>query len=232
MLAGYLAAGMKFFLARVDLAEQSELGTRPAAAADRVRVRDFTLPIRLGMLNATGPQELLVNLLTRAGRVEAANYGTSRSRARSRSRFVEGEFGASTARCSTRGGRENMRAVFLEYAWDMTRRDPCAADPSSFEELRELGAFWVLEQAEGPDLMPQPRGTRHARGLLTRLHLRDDGASFQDDLRFRETADQPLPGALRAAPSVARRAALRGGARASGRPARNGSSRRRRTWRA
>ena len=36
----------------------------------------FMLHIRLGMLNARGPQDLLVYLLTRQGRVESSNYRT------------------------------------------------------------------------------------------------------------------------------------------------------------
>ncbi|MDF2781090.1 MAG: conserved rane protein of unknown function [Geminicoccaceae bacterium] len=193
VLAGYLAAGMKFFLARVDLAEQSKLGysyLRPLQIA--FESADFMLPIRLGMLNATGPQELLVYLLTRAGRVEAANYRTIAIPSEVEvPLFVEGEFGRFYgAMFDALVARENMRAVFLEYAWDMTWCDPCAADPLSFEELRALGAFWILEQIEGPDLMPQPRGTVTPEVFVTRLHLRYDGASFQDDLRFRETADR------------------------------------------
>ena len=36
----------------------------------------FMLPIRLGMVNADGPQELFVYALTRKGRVETTNYRT------------------------------------------------------------------------------------------------------------------------------------------------------------
>mgnify|MGYP002260361150 CR=1 FL=1 len=39
--------------------------------------------------------------------------------------------------------REDMRAVFQEYAWDMSWCDPCAADPLSPDELRQAGVFWV-----------------------------------------------------------------------------------------
>jgi hypothetical protein len=42
-----------------------------------------------------------------------------------------------------------MRAVFLEYAWDMGWCDPCAADPLSMQELRKLGVFWL--SASGAD---------------------------------------------------------------------------------
>ena len=86
--------------------------------------------------------------------------------------------------------RENMRSVFLEYAWDMSWCDPCAADPLSFDELRELGAFWILEQSEAEDPVPQLRGTITPDVFVTRLHLRYDAASFPDDLRFRETENR------------------------------------------
>ena len=75
LLAEYLAAGMRFVFARVDLEEQSKLGysyLRPLQIA--FESEEFALPIRLGTLNAAGPQELTVYLLTRNGRVEAANY--------------------------------------------------------------------------------------------------------------------------------------------------------------
>ena len=44
---------------------------------------------------------------------------------------------------------ENERAVFLEYAWDMGWCDPCAADPLSARELRQLGVFWLDQQGAG-----------------------------------------------------------------------------------
>ena len=46
--------------------------------------------------------------------------------------------------------RERMQTVFLEYAWDMGWCDPCAADPLSREELRQLGVFWLDEPADAP----------------------------------------------------------------------------------
>ena len=36
-----------------------------------------------------------------------------------------------------------MKAVFLEYAWDLGFCDPCSAQPLSGDELRELGAAWI-----------------------------------------------------------------------------------------
>ena len=114
-----------------------------------------------------------------------------------------------------------MQAVFLEYAWDMSWCDPCAADPLSFEELRELGVFWILDQMQPAQPLPQPRGVFTPDVFVTRLHLRYDGEHFAEDLHFRETAErEQLPGPLRAAPPLARPAVLRSRAGLSGRSAR------------
>ena len=61
VLASYLKQNMKFFVARVNLSEQSKLGfsyLRPLQIA--YESPKFMLPIRLGMVNANGPQELFV----------------------------------------------------------------------------------------------------------------------------------------------------------------------------
>ena len=192
-LAGYLAAGMKFFLAKVNLEEQSKLGfsyLRPLQIA--FESEQFMLPIRLGMLNATGPQELFVFLLTREGRVEAANYRTIAIPTDVElPLFVEEEFASFySAMFDAAVARENQQAVFLEYAWDMSWCDPCAADPLSFEELRELGVFWILEHIQPVRPLSQPRGSFSPEVFVTRLHLRYDGEHFADDLHFRETADR------------------------------------------
>ena len=57
--------------------------------------------------------------------------------------FVKTEFGDFyRAMFSEQVRKQNVRTVFLEYAWDMAWCDPCAADPLSYTELRELGVFW------------------------------------------------------------------------------------------
>jgi len=77
VLASYIRQGMKFFVAKVNLGEQRRLGfsyLRPLQVAyDSPK---FMLPLRLGMVNADGPQELFVFAITRNGRVETTNYRT------------------------------------------------------------------------------------------------------------------------------------------------------------
>ncbi len=84
-----------------------------------------------------------------------------------------------------------MRAVFLEYAWDMGWCDPCAAGPLSAEELRKLGVFWLADTgSSGSPGQPRSRPGGSVDVFMTRLHVRYDAASFPEDLVFQETADR------------------------------------------
>src|SRR5262249_26022316 len=77
VLGSYIKQGMRFFVAKVNLQEQAKLGfsyLRPLQMA--YESPKFMLPIRLGTVNADGPQELYVFTLTRKGRVETTNYRT------------------------------------------------------------------------------------------------------------------------------------------------------------
>jgi hypothetical protein len=186
VLGSYLRQGMRFFVARVNLGEQSRLGfqyLRPLQVA--YESPKFMLPIRLGMVNADGPQDLFVYALTRKGRVETTNYRTVRlPSGMDLPLFVKAEFGPFYQALFTQAvRREDMRAVFLEYAWDMAWCDPCAANPLSVEELRGLGVFWLADGGVG-----RTGGAQDV--FLTRLHVRYDAAHFPEDLVFQETADR------------------------------------------
>ncbi len=188
VLGSYLKQGMKFFVARVNLNEQAKLGftyLRPLQMA--FESPKFMLPIRLGTLNADGPQELFVFALTRRGRVETTNYRTVRlPTGLDLPPYVKEEFpNFYRAMFAEQVRRGDMRAVFLEYAWDMSWCDPCAADPLSGEELRRLGVFWLPETAGDRARRPGALDT-----FVTRLHVRYDARHFPDDLVFQETADR------------------------------------------
>jgi len=90
----YLKQDMRFFVAKVNLEEQSKLGyqyLRPLQIA--YESNKFMLPIRLGTLNAKGKQELYVYALTRSGRVETTNYRTVKLPTNMDvPEFVQGEF--------------------------------------------------------------------------------------------------------------------------------------------
>ena len=96
--------------------------------------------------------------------------------------FLRGEFAKTyKALFQTQAAREDYRAIFTEYFWDMSWCDPCAADPLSPAELRQAGVYWF--------------GGTAARGagqpvMLTRLHLRYTKDSLPEDLVFHETQDR------------------------------------------
>jgi hypothetical protein len=198
VLGGYIKQNMRFFVARVNLKEQAKLGfsyLRPIQVA--YESPKFMLPIRLGMVNADGPQELFVYALTRKGRVEATNYRTVKlPTGMDLPVFVKQEFSPFyKAMFSEQVRRENMSTIFVEYAWDMAWCDPCAADPLSRDELQSLGVFWLDQgsPAARPQLpRPLPFAQRPASQsvFMTRLHVRYDNAHFPEDLVFQETADR------------------------------------------
>ena len=77
VLEPYIKSNMKFFVVKVNIEEQEELGfeqLRPIQI--KFNSPKFMLPIRLGMANADGDQDMIVYALTRNGRVESTNYRT------------------------------------------------------------------------------------------------------------------------------------------------------------
>ena len=183
VIGSYLKQNMRFFVAKVNLAEHRKLGfsyLRPLQVA--YESPKFMLPIRLGMVNANGPQELFVYALTRKGRVETTNYRTVKLPAdMDLPEYLKqpNEFASFyKAMFARQVQNQDGRAVFLEYGWDMRWCDPCAADPLANSELRQLGVFWTGDGGGTPD------------AFLTRLHVRYDNAHFPEDLVFQETGDR------------------------------------------
>ena len=186
VIGSYLKQNMRFFVAKVNLGEQAKLGfsnLRPLQVA--YESPKFMLPIRLGMVNANGAQDLFVYAMTRNGRIETTNYRTVKLPSDMDLPVYlkdPGEFGRFYKAMFTRQvENQNRSAVFTEYAWDMRWCDPCAADPLSGDELRRLGVFWS--------------GAGDTRGgaaevFLTRLHVRYDNEHFPEDLVFQQTADR------------------------------------------
>jgi hypothetical protein len=182
-LQPYIKQGLKFFVAKVNLKEQSKTGSkflRPLQFA--FESPKFMLPIRLGMINAKGAQDLLVYILTEKGRVEASNYQTLKLPSNMDIPvYIKDNFADFyKALFETQVKKQNLRAVFTEYFWNMGWCDPCAAEPLSPEELKQLGVFWLEPSSQQGMGMPVQ---------VTRLHVRYTPDSFPEDLSFQETSD-------------------------------------------
>jgi hypothetical protein len=190
VLGSYIKQNMRFFVAKVNTDRMTLIGAgylRPLQV--RYDTPKFMLPLRLGTVNANGPQDLIVYALTKNGRVEAANYRTVKLPSDiDVPLYVKSDFGTFyKAMFDHAVKREDMRAVFVEYAWDMGWCDPCAADPLSNKELVELGARWIGNDDDTPY---RKFGNAGANAYVTRLHVRYDATSFPEDLVFLETKDR------------------------------------------
>lgn len=183
ILQSYIRQNMRFFVAKVNLGEQRRLEPhflRPLQV--RYTSPKFMLPIRLGMVNADGAQDLLVYALTPRGRVETTNYRTTKiPTGQNVPEHVKSDFGTFyKALFARQVERNGMESVFLEYAWPLSVMcDPCSADPVPPDQLIALGADWVGSGG----------GKSSNAAYLTRLHVRYGLAHFPEDLVFQETPD-------------------------------------------
>jgi hypothetical protein len=138
-------------------------------------------------VNANGPQDLFAYILSRKGRAEATNYRSVKLPSGVEvPLYVKDNFGVFYQAVFDRAVKnEDMRAVFVEYAWDMGWCDPCAADPLTDKELVELGVRWINSDEDRPY-----RGSGATKVYVTRLHVRYDAGHFPEDLILMETADR------------------------------------------
>lgn len=181
-LQPYIRQNMKFFVAKVNLKEKELTGLnylRPIQFA--FESEKFMLPIRLGMINSDGVQELLIYILTRKGRVESTNYRSKKLPSNQEvPEYIKSNFANFyKAMFQRQVEKEGMRTIFTEYFWNMGWCDPCAANPLSAQELQSLGVFWLDNK----------RRNAGNQVMVTRLHLKYNDKTFPEDLMFQETND-------------------------------------------
>jgi hypothetical protein len=193
VLQPYIKQNMKFFVAKVDLKEYESSGNtflRPIQIA--YQSPKFMLPIRLGMLNAKGDQDLIVYMLSPQGQVEVANYRTVKVPTdKGIPEFVKEDFGKfykSTFQKSYE--QANKKVAFMEYAWDTGSCDPCSTTPPTNEELIKAGVFWSDNQATNTNVMPRGRRRFSSGTFVTRLHVRYNRSKFAEDLVFQQTSNR------------------------------------------
>ncbi|MFO7561671.1 MAG: DUF2330 domain-containing protein [Enhygromyxa sp.] len=192
VLQPYVAAGMKFFVAKVDVAKVA-FDQQGQAMLSPLRFHYdsdlFNLPLRLGLINSQGAQDLLVHILGLNKRYEAANYQNvtipTNLEVKDETRERFGEFYASLFDHTL---AQNPQSVVTEYAWAASSCDPCPVPSLSGQEVRVLGA----------DVLPSLSNYFDEQGevydewgltsefTLTRLHARYDKTSLGEDIIFQE----------------------------------------------
>ncbi len=192
LLRPYVEAGMKWFVAKVDTSKVKWVGEGNDKRAELSPLRfhydseEFSLPIRLGLANSSGTQDLIVNILAPNQRYEVANYKnvtipTNIDVAES----MKDKFGAFYTALYDRTVEKNPGAVVTEYAWQATTCDPCPGPALYPQEFQTLGADVLQGTRE------KPAAYGNADFVLTRLHARY-GKTISDDLRFK--AAPPIVG--------------------------------------
>ena len=147
------------------------------------------LPIRLGMANADGDQDMIVYAFTKKGRAEVTNYRTvAMPTGKNIPLFVKNNFGSFyTNLFQHQWKREGKAVAMLEYAWDVSPKnflkcDPCVATAPSQQDLVQAGVWWVDPQQKGSE-----NAAYNANVYFTRLHVRYNRSTFPQDLMFQAT---------------------------------------------
>jgi hypothetical protein len=200
-LKPYVASGSKFFVAKVDPKkvrfEQGQARLSPLRF--HYDSDEFRLPVRLGLINSTGTQDLVVYILARGQRYEVANYPnvTVPTNLDVDPKARE-QFGPLYAKLFDALLEKKPGAVVTEYAWDAGSCDPCPLPALDQAELASLGADVLASSPSSGANGPPGGGVRpwfagRASGfVLTRLHARYGKESLGEDLVFR--AAPPISG--------------------------------------
>jgi MYXO-CTERM domain-containing protein len=182
-LRPYVTEGWRFFVAKVDPHKVRFEGTQAALSPIRFYYdsEQFKLPVRLGLINSGGKQDLIVHILARGKRYEVANYANVTIPTNlDVEESTKGEFGTFYAGLFDETVKKNPGAVVTEYSWDASTCDPCPGPALYSQDFATLGED-VLPQTAAPT----NRRWSGASFTLTRLHTRYDRATLGADLVFR-----------------------------------------------
>jgi MYXO-CTERM domain-containing protein len=146
LLRPYIEQGMKWFVAKVNPKKVAFDPKTGMATLSPLRFfydsPDFTLPIRLGLANSSGTQDLIVNIVAPGDtRYEAANYPNVLVPTNLtvtdgvRTRFAEFYAALFDHAIATQ-----PHAVVTEYAWSTSNCDPCAGPVLDGNDLATIGA--------------------------------------------------------------------------------------------
>ncbi len=190
VLEPYVAGGMYFFVAKVDPSKVTFEGGRAVLSPLRFHYdsEDFALPVRLGLLNTSGEQDLIVNILASEQRYEVANRPNvtipTNLIVEKATKEKFGEFYTALFDFTLEA---NPGAVVTEYAWQATKCDPC---PDGSFGAGLGGALNERDIATlGGDVLT---GLSWRDLVLTRLHARYGRDDLTSDLIF--AAAPPITG--------------------------------------
>ncbi len=173
----YIQSGMYFFVAKVDIDKVQKIpggGYRLSPIQFTYESDDFTLPIRLGLINSRGSQDLIIHILAEGQRYEAANYPSVMIPTNINLKASAKEkFGVFYTSMFNAVMKATPKAVVTEYSWQAKNCDPCPRTPLNVNDIRVLAGD-KLTDANLNDF------------VLTRLHTRYKAGKVGEDLVFKK----------------------------------------------
>ncbi|HEY6038232.1 MAG TPA: DUF2330 domain-containing protein [Kofleriaceae bacterium] len=142
LLRPYVEGGSKWFVAKIDPHKVQVVDGHVALSPLRFHYdsEEFSLPIRLGLANSSGTQDLIVDILAPDQRYEVANYkNVTIPTNLDVTNDVRDKFPAFYAALYDRTVERNPGAVVTEYSWAAGSCDPCPGPTLSPETLETLG---------------------------------------------------------------------------------------------
>jgi hypothetical protein len=147
------------------------------------------------LINSSGTQDLIVNVLAKGQRYEPANYpsvtiptnldviGGTKER-----------FGPFYASLFDRTLERHPKAIVTEYSWDASTCDPCPGPTLDENDFQALGAdsLPAANAGGGGPSMGKGRGFGGGGWVITRLHARYSKESLGADIIFK--AAPPIAG--------------------------------------
>lgn len=196
VLEPYIKSNLKFFVVKVNEEEKKKLPgnfLRPLQIS--FSSPKFMLPIRLGMANADGDQDMIVYAFTKKGRIETTNYRTlSLPTSKNVPLFVKNNFGNFYANLfQHQWSKEGKALAILEYAWDVSPKnyvkcDPCVATAPSTQDLVQAGVWWINRDWNDYSDVDDDEDLDYSDNVyFTRLHVRYNRDKFPQDLVFQVT---------------------------------------------
>ena len=210
-LAPYIRDKSKFFVAKVDIKKvvrNAQGVVQLSPLRFHFDANELRLPVRLGLLNASGKQDLIVYVIHPESRFEVANYANTFVPTNLEvADGVRNNFPAFYAELfDATVERMGRKVIVTEYAWQTTGCDPCPTPPLSLDDLATLGLDVIegIGVAKGPApapqgstkptvtardrarAMPQPFYGTPPSWVLTRLHARYSPETLSEDLIFHE----------------------------------------------
>jgi MYXO-CTERM domain-containing protein len=195
ILEPYVQSGMKFFVAKVDAKKVKFENGRAMLSPLRFHYDspEFSLPVRLGLINAQGPQDLLIHILAKNQRYAMANYPNATIPTNLEVKeLTKEQFGKFYVSLFDHTIQQTPKAVVTEYSWAAGSCDPCPEPALTLEELVTLGADVLPSYADtiGKAVQSQTpldeslKWSVPSEFVLTRLHARYDKDSLGEDLVF------------------------------------------------